>query len=63
MAKRDQAVAAVPTAMVADTSLVGSRERIRDELALWHEAGVTMLVVGARSAEELRAIAEVILDS
>ena len=61
--KREQAVAAVPTAMVADTSLVGSREQIRDELALWREAGVTMLVVGARSGDELRSIAEVILDA
>ncbi len=61
--KREQAVAAVPTAMVADTSLVGSREQIRDELALWREAGVTMLVVGARSGDELRSIAEVILEA
>jgi alkanesulfonate monooxygenase SsuD/methylene tetrahydromethanopterin reductase-like flavin-dependent oxidoreductase (luciferase family) len=59
--KRDDAVAAVPTEMVADISLVGPPAKIRDDLARWEEAGVTMLVVGATSVEEMRSIAEVIL--
>ena len=37
--------------MAADISLVGSREQIRDELAAWEEAGVTMLVVGGGSVD------------
>lgn len=61
--KRDQAADAVPSAMVADTSLVGPREKIRDDLAMWREAGVTMLVVGAGTLDGMRSIAEAILDA
>jgi len=59
--RRDEAIAAVPLEMVADISLVGTREQIRDELPMWEEAGVTTLVVGARSVAEMRSVAEVIL--
>jgi F420-dependent oxidoreductase-like protein len=61
--KRDEAIKAVPTSMVAETALIGSRAQIRDQLAAWREAGVTMLVTGARKAEEMRAIAEAVLDA
>ena len=59
--KRDEAIAAVPIEMVSDISLVGTREQIRSDLAAWEEAGVTTLVVGARSLDEMRGVAEVIL--
>jgi alkanesulfonate monooxygenase SsuD/methylene tetrahydromethanopterin reductase-like flavin-dependent oxidoreductase (luciferase family) len=59
--KRDDAIAAVPPQMVADISLVGTRERIRDELQMWEEAGVTTLVVGPQTIDEIRIVAEVIL--
>jgi F420-dependent oxidoreductase-like protein len=59
--KRDEAIAAVPLQMVADISLVGTREQIRGELPMWEEAGITTLVVGARSLDEMRTVAEVIL--
>ena len=59
--KRDEAIAAVPPQMAADISLVGSVEKIRDDLARWEDAGVTMLVVGARDLEGLRQVAEVVL--
>ena len=59
--KRDEAIAAVPLQMVADISLVGTREQIRDELQLWEEAGVTTLVVGGQTVDEMRTVAEVIL--
>jgi F420-dependent oxidoreductase-like protein len=59
--RRDEAIAAVPTSMAADISLVGSREKIRDDLQQWEEAGVTMLVIGARGVDEMRRVAEVVL--
>lgn len=59
--KREEAIAAVPEQAVADISLVGPPEKIRDDLAVWEEAGVTTLVVGARSLDEMRTVAEVIL--
>jgi F420-dependent oxidoreductase-like protein len=60
--RRDDAIAAVPQEMVADISLIGPADKIRDDLTMWEEAGVTMLVAGARQVEDLRPIAEVILD-
>ncbi len=59
--KRDAAIAAVPDSLVTDISLIGPVEKIRDDLAMWEEAGVTMLVVGARSAQELRTTADAVL--
>ena len=59
--KRDEAIAAVPPQMAADISLVGSVEKIRDDLQMWEDAGVTMLVIGARDLEDIRQTAEVIL--
>jgi F420-dependent oxidoreductase-like protein len=59
--KRDEAIAAVPSEMVADISLVGTKEQIRAEVPMWEEAGITTLVVGARNVEEMRTVADVIL--
>jgi len=59
--KRDAAIAAVPDSLVTDISLIGPVGKIRDDLAMWEEAGVTMLVVGARSLQELRTTAEAVL--
>jgi F420-dependent oxidoreductase-like protein len=59
--RRDEAIAAVPRSLAADISLVGSREQIRDRLTAWEAAGVTMLVVGASSIDQLRRTAEVVL--
>jgi F420-dependent oxidoreductase-like protein len=59
--KREEAIATVPQAAVADISLVGPAAKIRDELPRWEEAGVTTLVIGARSLDEMRQVAEVIL--
>jgi F420-dependent oxidoreductase-like protein len=59
--ERDKAIAAVPLQLAADISLVGPAAKIRDDLAQWEEAGVTMLVIGARDIADMRQVAEVIL--
>jgi F420-dependent oxidoreductase-like protein len=56
-AKRADAVAAVPDRLVSDVSLIGPVSAVREGVAEWEEAGVTTLVVGARSVGELEAIA------
>jgi alkanesulfonate monooxygenase SsuD/methylene tetrahydromethanopterin reductase-like flavin-dependent oxidoreductase (luciferase family) len=61
--RRDEAIAAVPRSMVSDISLVGSVAQVRDELAQWEEAGVTMLVVGGGTVESMRQLAEVVLQA
>jgi F420-dependent oxidoreductase-like protein len=59
--KRDEAIAAVPVQAVADITLVGSPAQIRGQLPEWEAAGVTTLVIGARSLDEMRTVAEVVL--
>jgi F420-dependent oxidoreductase-like protein len=59
--EREKAIAAVPRQMAADISLVGPGAKIRDDLGMWEDAGVTTLVIGARNVEEMRKVAEVIL--
>ncbi len=57
--KKNEAAAAVPTRLVEDVALVGPREKIRDDLAMWRESTVTtMLVSGARS--QLRDIVDLV---
>lgn len=59
--RKEEAIALIPTQMVADISLVGTAEQIRDEIPMWEEAGVTTIVVSARDIAEMRRVAEVIL--
>jgi F420-dependent oxidoreductase-like protein len=59
--RKDEAVAAVPDALADEISLVGPAERIRERLEAWRETPVTSLLVSARSAAELRTVAELAL--
>ena len=63
--KRDEAMAAVPDALVDAVSLVGSPDRIKDRLQAWKEAGKThavgsMLLSGV-TVNSLRVVAEAVL--
>jgi F420-dependent oxidoreductase-like protein len=58
--KKAEAAAAVPTKLIEDVALVGPREKIRDDLAMWKESAVTTMVVSGAS-EQLRMIAELVL--
>ena len=60
--QRDEAVAAVPDSFVDEISLVGPRERIKDRLGAWRESPVTHLLVGAKDVDELRSLAELLMD-
>ena len=42
--------------------LVGSKDRIKDRLQAWRESPVTSILVSARSADQLRQFAELVLD-
>jgi F420-dependent oxidoreductase-like protein len=59
--KKDEAAAAVPDALVDEVALCGPRERIRERLSIWREAGVTTLICGAGQPEALRTMAELVL--
>lgn len=57
--KKNEAIAAVPDELVDEIALCGPRERIKDRLAAWREAGVTTLICGANSIDSIRALAEI----
>ncbi len=63
--KKNEAIAAVPDALVDGVALVGSADRIRDRLGAWKEAGrkrhVGSLLVGSGDRRALRLLAEEIL--
>lgn len=59
--KKQAAADAVPDELVDLTSLVGTREMVRDRLESWQEAGVTTLLVGMTDIVTLRTLAELVL--
>jgi F420-dependent oxidoreductase-like protein len=56
--KRDQAIAAVPDALVDALHLVGPVARIRDRFAAWKALPIGTLVVGTQQIEAVRLLAE-----
>ncbi len=48
--RKDEAIAAIPTSLVEDTSLIGPAEKIRDELAAWEDTVVTTLLLRGDAA-------------
>jgi F420-dependent oxidoreductase-like protein len=55
------AIAAVPTSMVEEISLIGPVEKIRDDLAAWEASMVTTMLLGNTDAPTLRTMAELVL--
>jgi F420-dependent oxidoreductase-like protein len=58
--KKNEAIAAVPDALVDEIALCGPRERIKDQLAVWKEAGVTTLICGTGSIDAIRMMGELL---
>ncbi len=56
--KRNEAVAAVPDAMVDALYLVGSKDRIRDRFQRWKDSPVGTFMVGSQDMDTLRFMAE-----
>jgi F420-dependent oxidoreductase-like protein len=59
--KKNEAAAAVPRQLVEDVALVGPRDKIRDDLAMWRESTVTTMIVSG-GPEQLRDIADLVLE-
>jgi F420-dependent oxidoreductase-like protein len=63
--KRNEAIAAVPDALVDQIALVGPADRIRDRLSVWKQAGrkrhVGSLLAGTGDIRALRILAEELL--
>ena len=59
--KRDEAIAAVPSAFADEISLVGPIGRIKERLEAWKASPVTKLTMYASSPEQMEQIAKVVL--
>lgn len=58
--RKDEAAAAVPDEMVEATAIIGDEASVREQIAQWEAAGITMLVVTARTVEEIEKIGALI---
>ena len=55
--RKDEAAKAVPDELVDDSAIVGDVDYVRKQIAAWEASGVTMMVIGARSVEQIREAA------
>ena len=55
--RKDEAAAFIPDELVDDAAIVGDIDHVRKQIGLWEAAGVTMMVIGARSPEQIREAA------
>jgi F420-dependent oxidoreductase-like protein len=58
--KKEEAMAAVPQKLIEELTLIGPKEKIRDELGAWRESSVTTLLISG-DAQMLRTAAELVL--
>ena len=59
--KREEAGAAIPTSLIDELSLIGPKEKIRDDLEKWRESLVTTLLISG-DVDTVRAAADIVLD-
>jgi F420-dependent oxidoreductase-like protein len=58
--RKDEAAKVIPDELVDDSAIVGDLAYVREQIKAWEAAGVTMMVVGARSAEQIRDLASLV---
>ncbi|AMU69556.1 LLM class F420-dependent oxidoreductase [Mycobacteroides abscessus] len=54
---KDLAAQAIPDEVVEDSAIVGDAGYVREQIKVWEAAGVTTMVVNARSAEHIHQLA------
>ncbi|WP_137146666.1 LLM class F420-dependent oxidoreductase [Mycolicibacterium sp. CR10] len=55
--RKDEAAKVIPDELVDDSAIVGDLAYVQEQVKAWEAAGVTMMVVGARSPEQIRDLA------
>ncbi len=55
---RDSAARVIPDELVDDAAIVGDEAYVREQIGAWEAAGVTMMVVNARSVEQIPTLAD-----
>jgi F420-dependent oxidoreductase-like protein len=58
--RKDEAAKIIPDEVVDDAAIVGDPDYVRKQIAVWEAAGVTMMVVNARSVDEVKRLAELV---
>jgi F420-dependent oxidoreductase-like protein len=58
--RKDEAAKVIPDELVDDSAIVGDVDYVREQIKVWEAAGVTMMVIGARSTEQIRQLAELV---
>jgi F420-dependent oxidoreductase-like protein len=59
-AGKEQAAKVIPDELVDDSAIVGDLGYVQEQIKAWEAAGVTMMVVGARSPEQIRDLAALV---
>jgi len=58
--EKEKATALIPDELVDDMHIVGTPGEVKERVAQWEETGVTTLLLSARSADEIRSVAELL---
>jgi F420-dependent oxidoreductase-like protein len=58
--RKDEAAKAIPDELVDDSAIVGDLAYVQEQIKAWEASGVTMMVVGARSPEQIRDLAALV---
>ncbi|RNL59975.1 LLM class F420-dependent oxidoreductase [Nocardioides marmoriginsengisoli] len=58
--RKDEATALIPDDLVNDMHIIGDAGYVKERVAEWESTGVTTLLLSARSADEIRTVAELL---
>ena len=58
--RKDEAAKVIPDELVDDSAIVGDIDYVRKQIVAWEAAGVTMMVVGARSVEQINDLVQLV---
>jgi F420-dependent oxidoreductase-like protein len=58
--RKDEAAKVIPDELVDDSAIVGNLDYVKEQIKAWEASGVTMMVVGARSVEQINQLAELV---
>ncbi len=58
--RKDEASKVIPDELVDDAAIVGDLDYVRKQIATWEAAGVTTMVVGARTVEQIQELSTLV---
>ncbi|MGB8406241.1 MAG: LLM class F420-dependent oxidoreductase [Mycobacterium sp.] len=58
--RKDEAAKVIPDELVDDSAIVGNLDYVKEQIKAWEASGVTMMVVGAKSVEQINQLAALV---